>query len=71
MLKPGLDSAAVERTVARLTGLVTDPGSLSAWERSGIVYCSTAIATVPAIAELSEVVWIDIDSEAPIEEVLD
>ena len=71
MLKPGIDSVVVEQTVARLAGLVTDPESLRSWERTGIVYCSTSIDTVPAIAELAEVVWVDIESESPIEELID
>ncbi len=38
---------------------------------SGIIVCSTTLDSVRSLAELPEIDWIDLESKAPIEELID
>ncbi len=38
---------------------------------SGIIVCSTTLESVRSLADLPEIDWIDLESKAPIEELID
>lgn len=71
MLHRDLKLDEFESLVNTLQQLATDPNQLKAFPLSGIVTLRGTLAAIQQIAGNPNVVWIDQDSEAPIEELLD
>ena len=71
MLKPNLDRNASEVAYRRIGELSEKKDSVKPLPRFGIVTCTTSFSSVADIADLDDVVWLDLESEAPIEDLLD
>lgn len=71
MLQSGLKDNSAELVVQDLLKLATDETQTKVFRLSGIVTFRGAVASVEKIAENPNVVWIDQDTEAPMEELFD
>lgn len=71
MLQKDLDSNRAKAIVDNLTELATDKEDVKLFALSGIVTLRGTLQSIKEIAGDPNVVWIDQDSQAPMEELLD
>lgn len=71
MLQRGLEADQTKAIIHNLEELATDKQNVKLFELSGMVALRGTLEAVKEIAEDPNVVWIDQDSQAPMEELLD
>ena len=71
MLQKDLARDSAETVIDSLSQLATDKDEFKVFPLSGIVTLRGTLESVEKIATNPNVVWIDQDSEAPMEELLD
>jgi hypothetical protein len=71
MLRDDVSADDAQRVVKKLGALATDPSSVESLSFSNMVFCTVPLSAVQSITKLPEVVWVDVDSEASIEELID
>jgi hypothetical protein len=71
MLSRDLPPRTARAVVQELTRFATSPRQVDYLPASGIVVFPVRMDRIADIARLPEVTWIDLDSEAPLEELLD
>ncbi len=71
MLKNDLSRESAAAFAEDLSKLATDEKAVEVLSGSGIILLSATADTVQKIADRPEVLWIDIDSSAPLENLLD
>lgn len=71
MLQRDLEDDSTQALVQNLEQLASDRNQVKIFPLSGIVTLRGTLDSVEKIAENPNVVWIDQDSEAPMEELLD
>jgi hypothetical protein len=71
LLRRDLPAGAVERAADQIRQLAAPSPGVEVLPRSGIILCSAPATKVGVIAALPDVAWVDRDSEAPLESLLD
>lgn len=71
MLRDDLSAAGVKKLLNKLAAIVHDKGSLESLSLSKMVLCTAPLSAVQSILNLPEVVWVDVDSEASLESLID
>ena len=71
MLRDDLSAAGVKKLLNKLTAIVPDKGSLESLSLSKMILCTAPLSAVQSILKLPEVVWVDVDSEASLESLID
>lgn len=71
MLQKDLAKDSTETLIDSLSQLATDRNDVKMFPLSGIVTLRGNLESIEKIAQNPNVVWIDQDSEAPMEELLD
>lgn len=70
MLRADVPSLQVQKIAERMQKVAACSG-VEILMRTKMILCSTALGSVPKIAELPETFWIEINARAPVEELLD
>lgn len=71
ILQKNLTQGSTEALIQNLSQLATDKDQVKVFPLSGIVTFTTTLDSIERIAGNANVVWVDRDSEAPLEELLD
>lgn len=71
VLKRGLSRSELQKTLARISGLSSDKDAVRVWKGTDVVASAVPLKAVSSLAEMSEVVWVDIEHTAPMEHLLD
>ena len=71
MLRRGLEREQVAAIAAEFANLVPKPSHVEILIAFGIILIDGRLGTVEHIAEHPAVEWVDLDTEAPLEELLD
>ena len=69
MLCPGLKPSEVKSATKQIRRLAED--NIEELSLMSMVACNSKLSQLPDIAKIDEVQWIDADSEAPTEELID
>jgi hypothetical protein len=71
MLRDDLSAAGVKKFLNKLAAIIPDKGSLESLSLSKMVLCTVPLSAVQSILKFPEVVWVDVDSEASLESLID
>jgi hypothetical protein len=71
LLRRGLDREHVAAVAEEFANLIPKPSHVEVLIASGIILIDGLIGMVPRIAEHPAVEWVDLDTEAPLEELVD
>lgn len=71
LLRRDLDPRAIGAVVDRIRGLADSPDHVDFLEPMGIVLCRAAPQMALVLAELDDIEWVDLESTAEAEELID
>ena len=71
MLEAGLTHSQAESVVKEIAARVADQSDFEYLAKMKMVLCTVSLGTVRQLANLRGVIWIDLESRAPLEEIMD
>ncbi len=71
MLEAGLKPSQAESVVKEIAACVADQSDFEYLANMNMVLCTASLRAVRQLAKLSGVIWIDLESRAPLEAIMD